>query len=145
MYKSASFYYPLQPNQALIVTNYMRSYHDPPLSGARELPPLIRQGTSHIFTMPQITLNTPLQVGRKKWSQVWTGIMTSQDVPDVPPAPVVIKLFQESFFRTCPCLVDFLGDFQYADWFPGARLAANEAYAYDRMRTIQGNDSLLSR
>ena len=137
-YKRASFDSPLQSNHALIVTNYIRSYHDPPSPGTRELPPLIQQGTGHFFTMPQLVLKTPLQVGKKKWSQVWTGIMTSKDLPHVPPAPVAIKLFQESFFPGVPYLGAFLGRLQYAEWFPGARLAANEAYAYDRMRAIQG-------
>ena len=137
-YKEAFFDSPLKSNHALVVTNYIRSYHDPPSQGTRELPALIQQGTGHFFTMPQLVLKTPLQVGEEKWSQVWTGIMTSKDLPHVPPAPVVIKLFQESLFPGDPYLIDFLGDLQYAEWFPGARLAANEVYAYDRMKAIQG-------
>ena len=146
-YKGASFDSPLQSNQALVVTNYIRSYHDLPSPGTRELPPLIQQGTGHFFTMPQLVLKTPLQVGNKRYSQVWTGIMTSKDLPHVPPAPVAIKLFQESLSIGVPCLDDFLGDFYYAQWIPGARLAANEAYAYDRMRAIQGKviSSTISR
>ena len=146
-HKKASFDTPLQSNHALVVTNYIRSYHDSPSPGTRELPSLIQQGTGHFFTMPRLVLKTPLQVGNKKWSQVWTGIMTSKDLPHVPPAPVVIKLFQESLFPREPYLNAFVGDFQYAEWFPGARLAANEAYAYDRMRAIQGGviSSTISR
>jgi hypothetical protein len=64
--------------------------------------------------------------------------MTSQDLPDLPPAPVVIKLFQESHLSDCPNIDDFWGDFDSAGWLPGARLAANEAWAYDRMRALQG-------
>ena len=66
------------------------------------------------------------------------------DVPCAPQAPIVIKLLQESLFWTLPCSVDFLDNCQYAEWLPGAQLAANEAYAYDCMRTLQGNGSLLN-
>jgi hypothetical protein len=64
--------------------------------------------------------------------------MTSQDLPDLPPAPVVIKLFQESYLSYGPNIDDFWRDLDYAEWIPGARLAANEAWAYDRMRSLQG-------
>jgi hypothetical protein len=64
--------------------------------------------------------------------------MTSQDLPDLPPAPVVIKLFQESHLSDAPNIDDFWGHFDSAGWLPGARLAANEAWAYDRMRALQG-------
>jgi hypothetical protein len=52
---------------------------------------------------------------------------------------MVIKLFQESHFIDIePTIEDFWGNFTYAEWFPGARLAANEAWAFDRMRALQG-------
>jgi hypothetical protein len=138
-YKYASLGAPLQPGHVLVVTNYMRSYHDPLSPGTRELPPLIRESTGHVMTMPQILLETPIRVGEELWSQVWRGTMTSADLPDVPPAPVVIKLFQESHFEDImPIIKDFWGNFEYADWVPGARLAANEAWAFDRMRALQG-------
>ncbi|KAF8504258.1 hypothetical protein JB92DRAFT_2967758 [Gautieria morchelliformis] len=138
-YKYASFKAPLQPGHVLVVTSYMRSYHDPPSSGTRELPPLIQKGTGHAMTMPQLLLETPIRVGEELWSQVWKGTMTSGDLPDVPSAPVVIKLFQESHFRNIwPTINDFWGDLERALWVPGARLAANEAWAFDRMRALHG-------
>ena len=93
-YKEAS----LQADHTLVVTRYLRSYHDPPSPGTRELRPLVRLGTGHFSTIPQLVLQSPLHVGEKKWAQVWAGIITSKDLPDVPPAPVVIKLVPESFF-----------------------------------------------
>jgi hypothetical protein len=138
-YNYASLEAPLQSGHVPVVTNYMRSYHNPPLSGTRELPPLIRKGTGHVMTMPQLVLETPIRVGDELWSQVWKGTMTSVDLPDMPPALVVIKLFQESHFKvTKPTINDFWGNFEYAQWVPGARLAANEAWAFDRMRALQG-------
>jgi hypothetical protein len=94
-YKKASFEAPHRLDHVLTVTNY----HEV-LSWARELPPLIRQWTEHTVTMPLLVFQAPIQVGDRKWSQVWRGIMTSQDLPDVPPAQVVIKLFQESYLKT---------------------------------------------
>jgi hypothetical protein len=138
-YKYASLKAPIHPGHVLVVTSYMRSYHDPPSPGTRELPPLIRKGTGHVMTMPRLLLETPIRVGEELWSQVWRGTMTSADLPDVPPVPVVIKLFQESHFIDIkPAIKDFCGDFTYAEWVPGARLAANEAWAFDRMRALQG-------
>ncbi|KAF8506443.1 hypothetical protein JB92DRAFT_2962039, partial [Gautieria morchelliformis] len=137
-YKRASSKAPLLPGQVLAVTNYMVSYHDPPSPGTRELPLLIRKGTAHFMTIPQLVLQTPIHVGDGKWSQVWKGIMTSKDFPDVPPAPVVVKLFQESYLSSWPSIGDFWGKFDGAEWLPGARMAANEAWAYDRMRALQG-------
>jgi hypothetical protein len=89
--------------------------------------------------MPLLVLQAPIHVGDRKWSQVWRGTLTSQDLPDVPPAPAVIKLFQASYLKDRPNTNDFWGDLDYAEWFPGARLAANEAWAYDCMRSLQGN------
>jgi hypothetical protein len=138
-YKNDSLKAPLQHSHVLVVTNYMRSYHDPPSPGTRELPPLIQKGTGHITTMPQLLLENPIHVGEKMWSQVWKGTMASVDLPDVPPASVVIKLFQESHFKDIkPIIDDFWGYLDYAEWIPGARLAANEAWAFDRMRALQG-------
>ncbi|KAF8511593.1 hypothetical protein JB92DRAFT_2933600 [Gautieria morchelliformis] len=137
-YKHASSEAPLLPGQVLAVTNYMVSYHDPPSPGTRELPLLIRKGTAHFMTIPQLVLQAPIHVGYGKWSQVWKGIMTSKDFPDVPPVPVVVKLFQESYLCLGPRIRDFWGDCQNAGWLPGARMAANEAWAYDRMRAFQG-------
>jgi hypothetical protein len=137
-YKEASIEAPLHPDLTLSVTNYMRSYHDHPSPRTRELPPLIRQWTGYTATMPLLVLQAPIQVGDRKWSQVWRGIMTSQDLPDAPPAPVIIKLFQESYLKALPSIADFWRTVDNADWLPGARLAANEAWAYDRMRTLQG-------
>ncbi|KAF8510309.1 hypothetical protein JB92DRAFT_2940891, partial [Gautieria morchelliformis] len=137
-YREASFEAPLHPGHVLAVTNYMRSYHGHPSSGTRELPPLIRQSTGHTVIMPILVLEAPIQVGNGKWSQVWRGIMTSQEFPDVAPVPVVIKLFQESYLKIEPSIEDIWGDLRDADWIPGARLAANEAWAYNRMRALQG-------
>ncbi|KAF8530718.1 hypothetical protein JB92DRAFT_2857508, partial [Gautieria morchelliformis] len=137
-YREASFEAPLYPGHVLAVTNYMRSYHGHPSSGTRELPPLIRQSTGYTVIMPTLVLQAPIQVGNGKWSQVWRGIMTSQEFPDVPPVPVVIKLFQENYLKIGPSIEDIWGDLDYAEWLPGARLAANEAWAYDRMRALQG-------
>jgi hypothetical protein len=93
----------------------------------------------HVMTIPQLLLETPIRVGDELLSQVWKGTMTSVDLPDMPPAPVVIKLFEESHFtHIMPTLDDFCGNFEHADWIPGARLAANEAWAFDRMRALQG-------
>ncbi|KAF8484077.1 hypothetical protein JB92DRAFT_3031708 [Gautieria morchelliformis] len=88
--------------------------------------------------MPLLVLQAPIQGGDGKWSQVWRGVMTSQDFPDVSPVPVIIKLFQESYLGLGPEIGDLWGDLDYAEWLPGARLAANEAWAYDRMRALQG-------
>jgi hypothetical protein len=137
-YKEASTKAPLHPGHVLPVTNYMSSYHGHPSSGTREPPPLIRQCTGYTVSMPLLVVQAPIQVGDCKWSQVWRGIMTSQDLPDLPPAPVVIKLFQESHLSNGPDIDDLWGDLDYAEWLPGARLAANEAWAYDRMRALQG-------
>ncbi|KAF8504255.1 hypothetical protein JB92DRAFT_2967740, partial [Gautieria morchelliformis] len=137
-YKYASLKAPLQPGHVLVVTNYMRSYHDPPSPRTRELPPLIRKGTGHVMTMPELLLETPIRVGEELWSQVWKGTMTSGDLPDMPPAPVAVKLFQESFFTNVPTIYDFWGGLDYVEWIPGARLAAHEAWAYERMRALQG-------
>jgi serine/threonine protein kinase len=137
-YKEASFEVPLHPGHTLSVTNYIRSYHGHPSSGTRELPPLIRQWTGHTATMPLLVLQAPIQVGDCKWSQVWKGTMTSQDLPNLPPAPVIIKLFQESYLSYGLNIGDLWGDLEYAEWIPGARLAANEAWAYDRLRSLQG-------
>ncbi|KAF8511606.1 hypothetical protein JB92DRAFT_2933731 [Gautieria morchelliformis] len=137
-YKHASSKAPLLPGQVLAMTNYMVSYHDPPSPGTRELPLLIQKGTAHFMTIPQLVLQAPIHVGDGKWSQVWKGIMTSKDFPDVPPASVVVKLFQESYLSFGPCIRDFWGKFDSAEWLPGARMAANEAWAYDRMRALQG-------
>jgi hypothetical protein len=49
---------------------------------------------------------------------------------------VVIKLFQESHLRDGPSIEDIWGEVDYAEWLPGARLAANEAWAYDRTRAL---------
>ena len=128
-YKRASFYSPLQSNYALVVTNYIRSYHDQPSPGTRELPSLIQQGTclSWCWKHPcRSATRGGLRFGQALWlSRIYLNLS-------------LIKLFQESLFPGEPYLGAFLGDIQYAEWFPGARLAANEAYAYDRMRAIQG-------
>ncbi|KAF8530734.1 hypothetical protein JB92DRAFT_3106183 [Gautieria morchelliformis] len=137
-YKEASFEAPLRPGHVLTVTNYMGSYHGDPFPGTRELPPLIRQCTGYNVTMPLLVLKAPIQDRDIKWSQVWRGVMTSQDFPDVPPVPVVIKLFQESYLGFVPIIKDLWRHLDYAEWLPGARLAANEAWAYDRMRALQG-------
>ncbi|KAF8530740.1 hypothetical protein JB92DRAFT_458019 [Gautieria morchelliformis] len=137
-YKEAAIKAPLHPDHVLTVTNYMGSYHGHPSSGTRELPPLIRQCTGYTITVPLLVLQAPIQVGDGKWSQVWRGTMASQDLPDVPPVPVVIKLFQESYLGFGPGIEDLWSTLEYADWLPGARLAANEAWAYDRMRALQG-------
>ncbi|KAF8497702.1 hypothetical protein JB92DRAFT_3146626 [Gautieria morchelliformis] len=89
--------------------------------------------------MPELLLETPIRVGEELCSQVWKGTMTSGDLPDMPPAPVAVKLFQESFFTNIkPTVYDFWGDVDYVEWVPGARLAAREAWAYERMRPLQG-------
>ncbi|KAF8530723.1 hypothetical protein JB92DRAFT_2857546 [Gautieria morchelliformis] len=88
--------------------------------------------------MPLLVLQARIQGGDAKWSQVWRGVMTSQDFPDVPPVPVVMKLFQESYLGFFPKITDLWGNLDWAEWLPGARLAANEAWAYDRMRALQG-------
>ncbi|KAF8530742.1 hypothetical protein JB92DRAFT_2857718 [Gautieria morchelliformis] len=137
-YKKASIIAPLHPGHVLTVTNYMGSYHGNPSSGTRELPPLIRQCTGYNVTMPLLVLQAPIQGGDAKWSQVWRGVMTSQDFPDLSPVPVIIKLFQESYLGFGPEIGDLWGNSEYAEWLPGARLAANEAWAYDRMRALQG-------
>ncbi|KAF8519259.1 hypothetical protein JB92DRAFT_2009118 [Gautieria morchelliformis] len=114
-YREASFEAPLYHGHVLAVTNYMGSYHGQPSSGTRKLPPLIRQSTGYTVIMPILVLEAPMQVGN-----------------------VVIKLFQESYLKIGPSIEDIWGDLDYAEWFPGARLAANEAWAYDRMRALQG-------
>ncbi|KAF8511596.1 hypothetical protein JB92DRAFT_3144022 [Gautieria morchelliformis] len=91
----------------------MLSYRDPPLPGTREPPLLIQK---NFMTIPQLVLQASIHIGEGKWTQVWKGIMTSKDFLDTPAAPVVVKLFQESWtpYRR------FWGDFDNADWFPGA-------------------------
>ncbi|KAF8508608.1 hypothetical protein JB92DRAFT_2952043, partial [Gautieria morchelliformis] len=137
-YKKASFEAPIHPGHVLAVTKYMGSYHGHPSPGTRQLPRLVRQCTGYNVTMPLLVLQARIQGGDAKWSQVWKGFMTSQNFPDVAPVPVIIKLFQESYLGFVPTLEDLWGNLDYAEWLPGARLAANEAWAYDRMRALQG-------
>jgi hypothetical protein len=117
--KEASIEALLQPNEALAVTNHMRSYCGHPSPGTRELPPLIRQWTGLAFTMSLLVLQARIQRDRK-WSHVWRGTMTSQHLSDLPPAPVVIKLFQKSHLRDGPSIEDLWGEVDYAEWLPGA-------------------------
>ncbi|KAF8530721.1 hypothetical protein JB92DRAFT_456204 [Gautieria morchelliformis] len=101
-------------------------------------------GSYHSNPSSGTLLQARIQGGDVKWSQVWKGVMTSQDFPDVPPVSVVMKLFQESYLGFVPTLENLWGNLDYAEWFPGAGLAANEAWAYDRMRPLQGRTVPLS-
>jgi hypothetical protein len=65
----------------LAVTNYMRSYHSHLSSGTRDLPLLVRQCTGYTVTMPLLVLQSPIQVGDRKWSQVWKGIRCHRIYP----------------------------------------------------------------
>jgi hypothetical protein len=93
----------------------------------------------HAFTRPgaiKIALTQPLQVGWGKWAQVWKGEMTLASAPDVPPAPVCIKIFQESLY-TRPA--DFDPEHGLSgEWNCGAQHARKEAWAYSAMSSIQG-------
>ena len=137
-YKRALYNTFLNSNDVFVVTNYMAFYHNEPSPRSCELSPLIHQVPT--YCAPKFVLKSPMQDGEGMLSQVWRGIMTSEDCPDLPPTPVVIKLYQESLFKYQPCIGDFWG---YLEWFPRAQMAANEAWAYDCMRIIQGNISNL--
>ncbi|KAJ7574305.1 hypothetical protein C8J56DRAFT_979337 [Mycena floridula] len=76
--------------------------------------------------------NQPLRIGMDEWSQVWLGSMARNDSSHT--WPVVIKIFQQSFF---PC------DDYYAaadHEFNNDNFARNEAAAFMILADLQGSE-----
>jgi len=137
---------PMLPSQYLVVTDrHVRQSIQVPIEGRRKFPQILPVSASTPIKALQLVLENPLQVGEQKWSQVWKGTISSRAAPEIEPAPVAIKIFQQSFFKYLPCMRDFMGDPDRVAWFSGANLAGNEAWAFDRMQRLQGTFYFLTK
>ncbi|KAB5595509.1 Metal homeostatis protein bsd2 [Ceratobasidium theobromae] len=91
------------------------------------------------FNMPfTISLREPIRQGQNKWAQVWraslrctTGGGWGSGVS------VVVKLFQESLFPP-PTPEDLLGDKSECAWYSMKEQAEAEAWAYEMLKSHQG-------
>ncbi|KAG8707739.1 hypothetical protein FRC09_001638 [Ceratobasidium sp. 395] len=121
----SSLYEGYSTNRRTPNTDFLAAYFRPSVSyeGQFERP----------FT---ITLREPIRQGQNKWAQVWRANLRcgggwTQGVP------VVVKLFQESLFPP-PTSSDLLGDKSECAWYSMKEQAEAEAWAYDMLRTHQG-------
>jgi hypothetical protein len=144
-YALNAYYTPMLPSHTLVATDVLMSHHDQNVqhlsAGAREVPPILRLGAFKRLDAIELVLENALQVGNRKWSQVWKAKLRHTEAPHMAPAPVVVKIFEESYFKYLPGFSDLCGDPNYAEWFPGAHLSGREAWAFDRMKALQGASS----
>jgi hypothetical protein len=101
----------------------------------RQAPAVVHHSMYMTSGSTKITLEQPLQVGWGKLAQVWKGKMALTAAPEVPPAVVCVKNFQESMYVD---LDTEDSDSCDSEWKCGAQQARREAWAYSAMTSIQG-------
>ncbi|CEL59430.1 hypothetical protein RSOLAG1IB_03363 [Rhizoctonia solani AG-1 IB] len=91
------------------------------------------------FNMPfTISLREPIRHGQNKWAQVWrANLRCSTGGGWSAGIPVVVKLFQESLFPP-PTPSDLLGDKSECAWYSMKEQADAEAWAYEMLKSHQG-------
>ncbi|CAE6424553.1 unnamed protein product [Rhizoctonia solani] len=91
------------------------------------------------FNMPfTIGLREPIRHGQNKWAQVWrASLRCSTGGGWSAGIPVVVKLFQESLFPP-PTPDDLLGDKSECAWYSMKEQAEAEAWAYEMLKSHQG-------
>ncbi|KAF8742867.1 hypothetical protein RHS02_03064, partial [Rhizoctonia solani] len=91
------------------------------------------------FNMPfTISLSEPIRHGQNKWAQVWRANLRCSTVGGWSAGiPVVVKLFQESLFPP-PTPDDLLGDKSECAWYSMKEQAEAEAWAYEMLKSHQG-------
>ena len=141
-YEDIALATPISVPHTLIVTDRLigQSYRNYAASSGRrrELLPILFHPDFKRLDSLRFVLTSPLQVGQDKWSQVWQATIASTDSSSIAPAPVVIKIFQQSLFKIYPSSSDVWNDPEEVDWYPGPHFSAREAWAYECMRDIQG-------
>lgn len=81
---------------------------------------------------PTLFFTNPIQVDWNLWSQTWDA--QSLSVETGRSNRVVVKIYQECLFRK----PDDIEEMIEQSWHYGHRLAQTEAWAYQRMKSIQG-------
>ncbi|KAL6299495.1 hypothetical protein BKA93DRAFT_753419 [Sparassis latifolia] len=112
----------------------------------RPVPEVVRHAS---FTQQDqeviLAMYIPLQTGPQKWGQVWHGTMNVRSLirtesrQGLAPAPVVVKIFQESLFED-PSLFEPEMGIAQGGWLTGAQQARREAWAYSSTRSLQGRE-----
>jgi len=141
-YTNTALETPISVPHTLVVTDHLiiQNYcNHAASSGRRELLPIVFHPAFKHLDSLRLVLTSPLQVGQGTWSQVWKATISSTDLPSMAPGPVVIKIYQQSLFKVYPTACNLWDDPENTDWYPGAHLAAREAWAYERIEDIQGD------
>ncbi|KAL5637045.1 hypothetical protein ACGC1H_000871 [Rhizoctonia solani] len=93
------------------------------------------------FNMPfTLSLRQPIRYGQNKWAQVWrASLRCSTGAGWSAGVSVVVKLFQESLFPP-PTPEDLLGDKSECAWYSMKEQAEAEAWAYEMLKSHQGQN-----
>ncbi|GBE84115.1 hypothetical protein SCP_0600930 [Sparassis crispa] len=112
---------------------------DPLSDNYRPIPALVQHEAFLREGKISLAMVHPLQIGTRKWSQVWRGSMKMSSADDVlQAAPVVIKIFQQSLFPDPFEYHSEAGGIDCGGWLTGAQQARWEAWAFSRMKLLQG-------
>ncbi|KAL6302958.1 hypothetical protein BKA93DRAFT_790606 [Sparassis latifolia] len=111
---------------------------DPLSDNYRPIPALVQHEAFLREGKISLAMVHPLQIGTRKWSQVWRGSMKMSYADDIlEAAPVVIKIFQQSLFPDPFEYHSEAGGIDCGGWLTGAQQARREACAFSRMKLLQ--------